>query len=73
MDKRHVIHVHESVVDSIHSIEALGKKKFSEYQKSVILDRTKAIYDLIERNSLALFKRPKPRPKTKQEKQVTML
>ena len=53
LDKRHIID--ESVVDSIHSIEALGKEKFSEYQKSVILDRTKSIYDPIERNSLALF------------------
>ena len=31
LDKCHVID--ESVVDSIHSIEALGKKKFSDYQK----------------------------------------
>ena len=54
LDKCHVID--ECVVDSIFSIEALGKEKFSEYQKSVILDRTKSIYDPIERNSLTLAK-----------------
>ena len=63
LDKRHVID--ESVADSIRSIQALGKEKFREQQKFVILDRTKSIYDPIERNSLAIFKRPKPKPKTK--------
>ena len=58
---------------SIRSIEALGKEKFREYEKAVILDRTKSIYDPIARNSLALFKRPKPKLKPKQAKQVAML
>ena len=71
LDKRHFID--ESVADSIHFIEALGKEKIREYQKCVILDCTKSIYDPIERNSIALFKRRKHRPKTKQEKKVIML
>ena len=71
LDKRHVID--ESVAGTIRSIEAVGEEKFREYQKSVILDRTKSIYHPIERNSLALFKRPKPKPKTHQAKQVSML
>ena len=71
LDKRHVID--ESVAHSIRSIEALGKEKFREYEKAVILDRTKSIYDPIARNSLALFKRPKPKLKPKQAKQVAML
>ena len=57
LDERHV--VDESVLDSICSIEALGKEKFREYQKSVSLDCTKSIYDSIERNSFALFQKPK--------------
>ena len=38
LDKRHVID--EFVAHSIRSIEALGKEKFREYEKAVILDRT---------------------------------
>ena len=60
LDKRHVID--ESVADSIHCIEALGQQKFREYQQSVISDHTKTIYD-----------RPKPKPKTKQAKQIVAL
>ena len=71
LDKHHVID--ESVVHSIRSIEALGKEKFREYEKAVILDRTKSIFDPIEKNSIALFKRPKPKLKSKQAKQVAML
>ncbi len=66
LDNRHIID--ESVADSIRSIEALGKEKFREYEKAVILDHTKSIFDPIEKNSLALFKRPKPKPKSKQAK-----
>ena len=56
LDKHYVID--KSVAHTICSIEALGKKKFTEYEKAVILDRTKSIFDPIEKNSLALFKRP---------------
>ena len=38
--------------------------------KSVSLDCTKSIYDPTENNSFALFKRPKPRPETKQESRL---
>ncbi len=71
LDNRHIID--ESVADSIRSIEALGKEKFREYEEAVILDRTMSIFDPIENNSPALFKRPKPKPKFKQAKQVAML
>ena len=71
LDKHHVID--ESVAQSIRSIEALGKEKFREYEKAVILDRTKSIFDPIEKNSIALFKRPNPKLKSKQAKQVAML
>ena len=71
LDMRNVID--ESVVHSIRTIEALGKEQFNNFQKSVILDRTKSIHEPIKKNALALFKRPKPKPKTKQAKQVSML
>lgn len=71
LDKRHV--VDECVADSVRSIEALGQEKFKEYQESVILNCTKSIHDPIEKNSLALFKRPKPKSKTKHTKKVAML
>ena len=43
LDTHHVID--ESVAHSIRSIEALGKEKFREYEKAVILNRTKSIFD----------------------------
>ena len=71
LDKHHVID--NSVAHTIRSIETLGKIRFTEYGKAVILDRTKSILDPIEEKSLALFKRPKPKLKSNQAKQVAML
>ena len=58
LDKRHVID--ESVADSIRSIEALGKEKFREYQKSVILDRTKSNMILLKGTPLHFLKGQNP-------------
>ena len=63
--------VDESVV--VRRIETIGQDQFNEYQKKVILDRRKFIHAPIEKNFLALFKRPKPKPKSKQTKQVAAL
>ena len=58
LDKHHVID--KSVAHSIRSIEALGKEKFREYEKAVILDRTKSIFDPFEKNSLHFSKGQNP-------------
>ena len=59
----------ESVVSTIHSIEAVGKKQYARYHKSVIVDRTNSI----KKNKLALFRCPKPKAKTKQTKAFATL
>ena len=38
----------ESVVDSVRTIEALGKEQFSSYYKSVLIDCTSSIHDPIK-------------------------
>ena len=58
LDKCHGID--ESVVDSIRSIEALGKEKFREYQKSVILYCTRSIYDPLKGTPLHFLKGQNP-------------
>ena len=54
----------ESVVNTIRSIEAVDKKQYARYHKSVIVDRTNSINDPITKNnwlfSGALNQRPKP-------------
>lgn len=63
----------ESVRDTVRSVESLGKDQYRNYQKSVLLDCTHSIHNPIKKNSLALFRHPKPKPKTKQAKQISML
>ena len=64
----------ESVVNTIRSIEAVGKKQYARlYHKSVIVDRTNSINDPITKNKLALFRCPKPKAKIKRTKAFAML
>ena len=63
----------ESVVDSVCTIEALGKEQFSSYHKSVLINCTSSIHDPIKRNNLLLFKNPKQKSKSKQSKVVENL
>ena len=41
-------------------------------REALVLDRTRSIFDPIEKNSLALFKRQKPKLKSKQAKAVAL-
>ena len=63
----------DSVVETVRSIEALGKEKFKNYFKSVLVDRTCSIHEPIKKNNLSLFKCPKAKSKTKQSKVIENL
>ena len=62
-----------SVSETVRSVEALGKDQYQKYRKTVILDCTYSIHNPIKRNALSLFRRPASKPKTKQEKQISVL
>lgn len=63
----------QSVVETVRTIEALGKEQFKNYYKSVLVDCTSSIHEPIKKNNLPLFKCPKPKSKTKQSKIVENL
>ena len=62
--------LNDSVVETVRTIEELGKEQFKSYYKSVLVDHTRSIHEPIKKNSLSLFKCPKPKSKTKQSKAV---
>jgi hypothetical protein len=49
LDTRDVID--ESVVNTVRTVEALGKDQYNTYRKSVIYDRKCTIHDSIKKNS----------------------
>ena len=63
----------EEVVNALKSIESVGQNQDKNFVKTVIEDRTVSIHDTIKKNSLPLFKRQKPKPKTKSKQQVSAL
>ena len=63
----------QSVVETVRTIEALGKEQFQSYYKSVLVDCTTSIHEPIKRNNLPLFKRPKLNQKPKQSRVIENL
>ena len=71
LDTRDVMN--ESLIETVRTVESLGKMKYMEYRESVTLKCERSIHDTISKNGLALFKHPKARVKTKQAKAVATL
>ncbi|KAK3702948.1 hypothetical protein QZH41_002861 [Actinostola sp. cb2023] len=63
----------DSVVDTINTIEELGLRQYKKYVKDVIIERTASIDNSIPRNSVALFKRQKPKHITKTSQKLSAL
>ena len=63
----------ESVVETVRTIESLGKEQFKSFYKDVLLDCTTSIHNAIKKNNLSLFKCPKPKSKSKQAKAIENL
>ena len=49
----------DSVIETVRSVETLGKAQYQQYKKEVITERTKSIHDSIKKNSLALLRKAK--------------
>ena len=71
LDTRNVID--HPVVNTVRTIEAVGKEQYETYKKSVLTDATHSIHDPIKKNKLPLFRSPTPKTKSKQVGQVSML
>jgi len=67
LDTRDV--VDESVVATVRTVEALGKKVYKAYDESVIKGRSLSIHESIKMNSLLLLRRQTPKTKSKQASQ----
>ena len=71
LDTRNVMD--ESVIETVCTVESLGKEQYDKYCESVILKCERSIHETISKNNLALFKLPKPKAKSKQAKAVAVL
>ena len=65
--------MNDSVVTSLQTLEETGTKQYQEFVRKVLLDHTDSIQSPIKKNSLALFKRPQPKVKSKQGKRMKIL
>lgn len=70
LNTRYVIE--ESVANTVHTIEEVGKAQYDSYSKAIITEPTKSIRDPIKRNTLPLFISPSKR-KSKQSEDVSLL
>ncbi|KAK1890672.1 50S ribosomal protein L13 [Dissostichus eleginoides] len=64
LDTRNIID--ESAVNTVCTVESVGRDQYNKYHVTVIRDRTHSIHEPIKKNSLPLFRFPTPRTKTKQ-------
>ena len=65
--------VDESVVSALHTLEDTACHQYHEFVKNVLEDRKQSIHSTIKRNSLALFKRPRPKATSKHGKKIKVL
>ena len=63
----------ESVYDTVRTLEVTGKRQFNDFVKHVVDDRTRSIHEPFKRNSLALFRNPKRKVKSRQGKTIKVL
>ena len=63
----------ESVVNTVRTVELVGRDQYNKYHKTVIKDHTHSIHEPIKKNSLPLFRCPTPKTKTKQAGQTSVL
>ena len=70
LDIRNVID--ESVVNTVCTVEAVGRDQYNTDHKSVIIDCARSIQGPIKKNSLPPFICRTPKNKTKQAGQISM-
>ncbi|KAG0713410.1 hypothetical protein GWK47_016295 [Chionoecetes opilio] len=62
--------LNQSVVNTVRTIETLGKQQFSDYCKLVLDDCERSIHDPMKKNSLPLFKSPVRKSRGKQADKI---
>ena len=63
----------ESAVNTVQSLETIGKERFDDYVSNVIEKGTRSVHSTIKKNNLALFWNPKPKKQSKQGKKIKVL
>ena len=63
----------DAVVETVHTIESLGRAQYQQYVTDVIVNRTVQIQQPIKKNSLPLFKRPSPKRSKKVKQDLANL
>ena len=63
----------ESVVNTVRTVESLGKDQYARYCKQVVTDCTHSIHDPIKKNALPLFSCPHLKAKTRQAGKISLL
>ncbi len=63
----------ESVVCALRVLEDTGIQQYQNFVKNVLENCTQSIHDPIKKNSLALFKQPQPKVKSKAGKKIKVL
>ena len=54
-----------SVIETVRCVEAFGKAQYQRYKSEALTNRSTSIHDSIKRNSLPLFRSPRPKSKSK--------
>ena len=65
--------IDESVVNTVHTLQAVGRDQYDTYYMSVVSNCTRSIHEPIKKNSMPLLRCPTPKAKTKQVGQISML
>ncbi len=60
----------DSVAETVKRVKDLGREQYLKYKNEVLINRTGSIHDTIKRNSLALFRSPEPKLKSKTSQQL---
>ncbi len=60
----------DSVAVTVKRVKDLGREQYLKYKNEVLINRTGSIHDTIKRNSLALFRSPEPKLKSKTSQQL---
>ena len=63
----------ESVSDTVRTLEVTSKRQYNDFVNHVLDDRTRSIHEPFKRNSLALFRNPKRKVKSRQGKTIKVL
>ena len=65
--------MNEELVNTVRTIEDLGKNQYKDFQRAVLVDCTRSIHEPIKKNSLPPFKCPTQKEESKQADEIANL